>query len=100
MCEGGPILNGLLLAEGLIDELCVTMSPLLVGGAAARIVHGTLTPPSPVSHAIGLVLEADDGVLFLRYVRTDVVRADLGRPAPAAPGGTLPPSTRDRGARY
>ena len=73
LCEGGPILNGLLLAEGLIDELCVTISPLLVGGPAARIVHGTLTPPSPRLHALASVLEADDGLLFLRYVRDDVV---------------------------
>jgi riboflavin biosynthesis pyrimidine reductase len=72
LCEGGPIVNGLLLAEGLIDELCVTISPALVGGPAARIIHGTLTPPSPVAMRLVSVLEADDGVLFLRYVRRDV----------------------------
>jgi riboflavin-specific deaminase-like protein len=71
LCEGGPILNGLLLAEGLIDELCVTISPALVGGPAARIIHGTLTPPSPVPMRLASVLEDDDGVLFLRYVRRE-----------------------------
>jgi riboflavin-specific deaminase-like protein len=71
--EGGPILNGLLLAEGLIDELCVTISPALVGGPAARIVHGTLTPPTPVPMRLASVLEDDQGVLFLRYVRRDLV---------------------------
>ena len=32
LCEGGPTLNGQLVAEGLIDELCVSVSPTLVGG--------------------------------------------------------------------
>jgi riboflavin-specific deaminase-like protein len=77
LCEGGPILNGLLLAEGLIDELCVTISPLLVGGPAARIIHGALSPPSPVEMRLASTLEADDGVLFLRYVRRDIA---LDRP--------------------
>jgi riboflavin biosynthesis pyrimidine reductase len=69
LCEGGPILNGLLLGEGLIDEACVTISPALIGGPAARIVHGTLSAPTPVAMRLASVLEADDGVLFLRYVR-------------------------------
>jgi len=69
LCEGGPILNGLLLAAGLIDELCVTISPMLVGGTAARIIHGTLAPPSPLRMRLACVLEAEGGFLFLRYVR-------------------------------
>jgi len=73
LCEGGPILNGLLLAQGLIDELCVTISPLLVGGGAARIIHGTLAPPTAVPMRLAHVLEGDDGYLFLRYVRSELV---------------------------
>lgn len=37
LCEGGPTINSLLLAEGLVDELFVTFAPVLVGGAAAGI---------------------------------------------------------------
>jgi riboflavin-specific deaminase-like protein len=64
-CEGGPHLFGWLLAAGLIDELCLTISPLLAGGTAGRIVAGLasqVTDPLSLQH----VLE-DDGHLFLRY---------------------------------
>ncbi|WP_157246007.1 pyrimidine reductase family protein [Nonomuraea typhae] len=65
LCEGGPRLNAQLAAAGLIDELCLTVSPLLVGGTAARILNGE---GAHVSLALRHVLE-EDGVLFNRYVR-------------------------------
>ncbi len=40
LAEGGPHLLGQLAAAGLIDELCVTISPVLAGGQAGRIVQG------------------------------------------------------------
>ena len=40
LAEGGPSLNGQLAAAGLLDELCLTLSPLLVGGEAKRILAG------------------------------------------------------------
>jgi riboflavin biosynthesis pyrimidine reductase len=41
VCEGGPALNGELLAAGLVDELFLTVSPLLLGGRAPlTIVDG------------------------------------------------------------
>jgi riboflavin biosynthesis pyrimidine reductase len=52
LCEGGPHLAGQLLAEGLVDELFVTLSPLLAGGEAAsgeslRMLAGAeLQPPA------------------------------------------------------
>lgn len=75
LCEGGPILNGQLLADGLIDELCLTVAPLLVGGTASRVIHGTLAPATPVRLRLARVLEADGGFLFLRYVRDDLPRS-------------------------
>jgi riboflavin biosynthesis pyrimidine reductase len=33
LAEGGPSLNGQLAAAGLLDELCLTLSPLPVGAA-------------------------------------------------------------------
>jgi riboflavin biosynthesis pyrimidine reductase len=66
LCEGGPRLNAQLAAAGLIDELCLTVSPMLVGGPAARILHGEgCRVPLTLAH----ILE-DDGTLFHRYVRT------------------------------
>lgn len=38
--EGGPTLNGALLAADVVDEINVTTSPLTVGGAGARLSAG------------------------------------------------------------
>ncbi len=48
-CEGGPSLNGDLVAADLIDEWDLTVSPLLVGGEAGRASRGP-RPPTP-AHA-------------------------------------------------
>jgi riboflavin biosynthesis pyrimidine reductase len=66
LCEGGPTLNDQLLGAGLIDELCLTMAPWLVGGDSRRVVSG---PALPGASALRLarVIE-DDGVLLLRYL--------------------------------
>jgi riboflavin-specific deaminase-like protein len=41
LCEGGPTLNSHLLAAGLVDELFLSLSPRLLGGAdAVTIVAG------------------------------------------------------------
>jgi riboflavin biosynthesis pyrimidine reductase len=65
LAEGGPTLNGQLARAGLLDELCLTLSPRLAGGDAKRILDG----PS-VRAAAGLrlcsVCEQDE-FLFLRY---------------------------------
>ncbi|WP_054814118.1 pyrimidine reductase family protein [Nocardia arizonensis] len=37
LCEGGPHLFGQLLEADAIDELCLTIAPVLVGGSAGRI---------------------------------------------------------------
>ena len=67
LAEGGPTLNGQLHDAGLIDELCLTMSPLLVGTAAARVIDGAALNVQHLS--LDRVLE-EDGWLFLRYVRS------------------------------
>jgi riboflavin biosynthesis pyrimidine reductase len=65
LAEGGPTLNGQLAQAGLLDELCLTLSPRLAGGDAKRILDG----PS-LRAAAGLrlcsVCEQDE-FLFLRY---------------------------------
>jgi len=64
-CEGGPHLLGWLVAAGLLDELCLTLAPVLVGGTAGRIVAGLDTQVGDRLRLLH-VLE-DDGYLFLRY---------------------------------
>jgi riboflavin biosynthesis pyrimidine reductase len=72
LCEGGPSLNGALVEQGLVDELCISVSPLLVGGSSPRLAHGTTSVPA--RFALTRVLE-DDGMLFLRYGRSGAVPA-------------------------
>ncbi|NNE73404.1 MAG: pyrimidine reductase family protein [Acidimicrobiales bacterium] len=65
LVEGGPALNGQLVAEGLVDEWCVSIAADVVGGTSKRMVEG---PALPADHSLTLrrVLE-HDGTLFLRY---------------------------------
>jgi riboflavin biosynthesis pyrimidine reductase len=66
LAEGGPSLLAQITAEGLLDELCLTVSPVLAGGEARRILSGGPAAPEPLRLAHVL---ADDGYLFCRYVR-------------------------------
>jgi riboflavin biosynthesis pyrimidine reductase len=66
LCEGGPTLLGSVLGQGLLDELCLTVSPVLVGGTIARIIAGTPLP-GLVDLELAHLLEAD-GSLFARYL--------------------------------
>ncbi|OBA91961.1 hypothetical protein A5662_21525 [Mycobacteriaceae bacterium 1482268.1] len=67
LCEGGPQLLGLLVGRGLLDELCLTVAPLLVGGAAPRITTG----PSQLHTSMrrSHLLSDDAGYLYARYLR-------------------------------
>jgi riboflavin biosynthesis pyrimidine reductase len=73
LCEGGPHLFADMLRAGVVDELCLSISPLLAGPGAPRIVAG-LGRPGPHAeqaaeperlHLTGLLEE--DGALFCRY---------------------------------
>ena len=65
LCEGGPHLLGQVTAAGLLDELCLTVSPLLAGPGPHRITAGSPFPARPMT--LAHVLEAD-GFLFCRYL--------------------------------
>jgi riboflavin biosynthesis pyrimidine reductase len=70
LCEGGPHLFGDLAAAGLVDELCLSLSPALAGPGAARIIDGThLDAARPLT--LTQVLAEDDGFLFCRYAAAD-----------------------------
>lgn len=65
LCEGGPTLNGALLAAGLVDELHLTLAPQLLGGAdPLTIVSGVLDEPVALEPTRIL---AHEGVLLLRF---------------------------------
>jgi riboflavin biosynthesis pyrimidine reductase len=72
LTEGGPHLLAQLAGAGLLDELCLTFSPVLAGPGADRIVTGGLPMPGggtrrfTLAHAL-----ADEGSLICRYVRQD-----------------------------
>ena len=68
LAEGGPYLLAQLIEAGLLDELCLTVGPLLAGPGASRIVAGPAGPPRPL--ALAHVLE-DDGFLLCRYTTQD-----------------------------
>ncbi len=63
--EGGPSLNGQLLAAGLVDEVFLTISPRVLGGPSPRVAHHQLSAaqqPWELRHVLH-----DEGYLFLRY---------------------------------
>jgi riboflavin biosynthesis pyrimidine reductase len=64
LSEGGPRLFGSLHAAGLVDELCLTVSPRLVGSGARRIIDGPAAELADLTLAHVLT---EDGALFLRY---------------------------------
>lgn len=66
-CEGGPHLFATLVAEDLVDQLCLTLAPLLAGAGADRIVAGRTTPV-PRRLRLASVLQ-EDGFTMLRYRR-------------------------------
>ncbi len=67
LCEGGARVLGELIAADLVDELCLTVSPLLVGAGPIRLAEGRASEaarPLRLRH----VIEAE-GNLVLRYLR-------------------------------
>lgn len=67
LSEGGPHVHEQMQADGLVDDLFLTISPKLSGGEALRIVEGPL--PEIVDLELAWLLE-EDGELFARYRRS------------------------------
>ncbi|MFF7762538.1 pyrimidine reductase family protein [Streptomyces griseorubiginosus] len=67
LTEGGPRLLGQLVAAGVLDELCLTLSPMLTAGDAQRIAGGP-SVAVPARFALASLLE-EDGFLYSRYRR-------------------------------
>jgi riboflavin biosynthesis pyrimidine reductase len=64
LLEGGPGLNADVVHAGLLDELCLTLSPRLVAGSGSRLFAGDELMP-PVDVQVERLLE-EDGFLFFR----------------------------------
>ncbi|NUK08738.1 pyrimidine reductase family protein [Streptomyces lunaelactis] len=67
LTEGGPRLLGQFVAAGVLDELCLTVSPTLTAGDAQRIAGGPALAV-PERFALASLLE-EAGFLFTRYRR-------------------------------
>lgn len=65
LCEGGPTVLADFAAAGAVDELCLTVSPLLTGPGAGRITAGPAWLHALPLRLTGLLEE--DGALFCRY---------------------------------
>lgn len=70
LCEGGPTLFGELVGAGLVDELCLSVAPLIAGPGSPRIAMGAPVPAgaAPLEVTPTLLLESG-GLLLARYVR-------------------------------
>ncbi|MFZ0905201.1 MAG: pyrimidine reductase family protein [Mycobacterium sp.] len=67
LTEGGPMLFSSFVERGLLDELCLTIAPSLVGGLAGRIATG----PGQVLTEMRCahILTDEGGYLYTRYVK-------------------------------
>ncbi|MGH3642272.1 MAG: pyrimidine reductase family protein [Mycobacterium sp.] len=69
LSEGGPGMISLLIEHGLLDELCVTIAPILVGGQARRIASGEGEAHTRMRRSH--LLTDDEGYLYTRYVKDE-----------------------------
>jgi len=83
LVEGGPNLLTQITEAGLLDELCMTFSPVIEGGRAGRILAPP--PPSTPGHSTGEValtlahVIEDGGSLLCRYLRKPGGRGETGK---------------------
>jgi riboflavin biosynthesis pyrimidine reductase len=78
LCEGGPSLLASWVHAGAVDELCLSLAPLLAGAG-----HGALLPAAPdrpLRMTLRSALTDDEGTIFARYRMTTEDRtAPAGR---------------------
>jgi 2,5-diamino-6-(ribosylamino)-4(3H)-pyrimidinone 5'-phosphate reductase len=71
LVEGGPNVNGQLFASGLVDEICWTLGPKIIGGGESLTLVDGLALPTPVPLTLRSA-HLHEGEFFLRYrVRRD-----------------------------
>jgi riboflavin biosynthesis pyrimidine reductase len=67
LLEGGPSLLSLFIEQDLLDEMCVTIAPILVGGLARRIATGSGEAHTKMRRSH--LLSDREGYLYTRYVK-------------------------------
>jgi len=67
LCEGGPHLFAAAARASAVDELCLTVAPLLAGPGGPRITNGHEWPDDAVRSAELVGLLTEDDALFCRY---------------------------------
>lgn len=67
--EGGPTLLGAFVEADLLDEMCLTSAPMVVGGGAVRITGGAANVLIRMRRAH--VIADADGYLYTRYIRAN-----------------------------
>ena len=68
--RGGATLNGVLLREGLVDEVSLLIDPSLAGGTSPRFVFVApelASPDDVIGARLTHVEELRNGVVCLRY---------------------------------
>lgn len=68
LTEGGPTLLAELVAAGLLDELCLTLTPLF-GGDPLTMAHRSAAAPELSTFTLEGIVHRDDE-LYLRYLLT------------------------------
>ena len=74
LCEGGPTLLTALLTAGLVDELCLTTSPVLLGTAPSLLVHALA---APVDLRLVHLVDGGDGSLLARWALSRQPRSSM-----------------------
>ncbi len=64
--EGGALLNASMFAANLVDEINLTISPMVTGADSPRLANGA--PPLHSDYQVAHILE-EDGFMFIRYLR-------------------------------
>ena len=64
--EGGALLNASMFAANLVDEINLTISPMVTGADSPRLANGA--PPLHSDYEVAHILE-EDGYMFIRYLR-------------------------------
>jgi riboflavin biosynthesis pyrimidine reductase len=65
LTEGGPHLAGSMIAAGVLDEVCLSVTPVVVGGVGPRMT----SPAATVTGYVPRVLVEEDGTLIGRWFR-------------------------------